>query len=142
MDLFKLPGVKADTRVIVGGHAIEIVRMSFHTVESRLHQFKELLMIHIAGRTQHNSVWMVTTVQVFENLLPVKGPYRLDVTEDRTSQRIPFPKSPIKEYVDILIGRIFHHLYFLQDYLSLALYFPLVEYGMEEDIGKYVYNQG
>jgi hypothetical protein len=116
--------------------------MSFNTVEGRLHQFKEFFMIHIAGCTQHNSIWMVTTVQVFEDLLPVKAPYRLDVTEDRTGQRIPVPKGPIKEYVDILIGRIFHHLYFLEDYLSLALYFSLVEYGMEEDIGEYVYDQG
>ena len=62
VDLFKLPGVKADTRFNLGGHAIETVRMSVNAVEGRLYQFKKFLVVHVAGRTQHNSLWMVTTV--------------------------------------------------------------------------------
>ena len=142
MYLFKLLGVKTHTGIDFRGRAIEAMRMSFYVVKGWLHQFKEFLVIHVAGRTQHNSIWVVTTVQVFKNHFPGKALYRLDIAEDRTCKWIPIPKSPIKKYVNILIGCIFHHIYFLEDHLSLALYFPIIKYGMKKDIREYVYYKG
>jgi hypothetical protein len=128
MDLFDISGIEVYPRISPGGFPVKTMTVSFNTAEGRPHQFKEFLVMHITGGTQHNPIWMIATVQVPQNHLAVKAPYCLDVPENRAAQGISVPKVLIEQYVNILIWGIFHHIDFLEDHLSLALHFHLIKY--------------
>ncbi len=84
---------------------------------------------------------MVATVKVPQNNFSGKTLHRVDIAEDRTGQGISVPEGLIEKHVNIFIGCILHHIDFLEDYLPLPLYFPIIEYRMEKDIREYVYYQ-
>jgi len=47
-----------------------------------------------------------------------------------------FPEIPVEKIMDIVIGIILHHIYFLENNLAFLLYFFCVKKGIKEDVRK------
>jgi hypothetical protein len=109
--------------------------MSLYIVKGRFYQFEKFLMVQVAGGAQNNAIRMVAAIQVAKNHLLGKALHGFCATKNRASKWIAIPEVPIEKYMHIFVGSVLHHIYFLEDNLSLPFHFSAIEYGMEEDVG-------
>ena len=72
-------------------------------------------MTNIPGRCDDNPVRSIVSLQVIEYRFPVYGGNRLAGTQDGHAQGMLLPKQVVKEIMDMLLRRIFHHIYLLEN---------------------------
>jgi hypothetical protein len=109
--------------------------MSLYIVKGRFHQLEKSLMMQVTGGAQNNAIRMVAATKVAKNHLLGKTLHGFYATKNWASQRIAIPEVPIEKYMDIFVWSVLHHVYFLEDHLSLPFHFGAIEYGMKEDVG-------
>ena len=78
---------------------------------------------------------MVAAIEVAKNHLLGEALHRFDTAKNRASQWVAIPEVPIEKYMHEFVGSVLHHIYLLEDHLSLPFHFGAIKYRMEEDVG-------
>src|SRR3990172_2762102 len=102
----------------------------------------KFLMIQGACRSYNDISGYVSLPHVTFHVLPEKGVYGFNSTEDGPSYRVFRPDDLIEEVMDVIIRGILHHADLLEHHLAFLLQFFRVKYGIQEYVGQKVHSHG
>ena len=112
------------------------------SAELALHQFHNLIVRHVASRSDHQMVRREPILKTRANCVAIEFFHRLRRAKDRPPERMPGPEAARKNLVKQIFGIVQIHLDFFEDHLALFLHVLGIKFRAQNEVGDHVEGDG